>query len=270
LEKSIITTKPIKKSSMILQSVAFSTTFIVLMLTAQSASAQPITPTLTPDSSVGIGFLARDSVEPAQNTTTSNITRLATILPSGNQPITPMQFTPQIQGQDQEVPTRDDDSDDIIILSHRFNDDRFSSEIIGEIMNNDTRSYDKFDIDIYANFRDAAGNLISSEQGFIDAEELRPGQSSAFNIFIFGDDIADRSSNYDLIINDERRVAGQPLDDEFVGSNVSEDDDGDGNGSGGGGGGEGNGDEGDGGEGNGDEGDGGEGNGDEGDGIEVG
>lgn len=111
------------------------------------------------------------------------------------------------------VPATDDG--DLVILSHGFEDDRFSSSIIGEILNNDTRSYDKYDVDIYTNFRDATGRLISSEQGFIDAETLYPQDSSAFDIFIFGDDIADRASTYDLIINDNRVVQGQPLDEEF-------------------------------------------------------
>lgn len=101
---------------------------------------------------------------------------------------------------------------DLVVLSHRFDDSQFSSEIIGEIMNNDTRSYDKYDVSIYANFRDPAGALVSSEEGFIDAERLGVGDSSAFNIYLFDDSIADRASTYDLIINDERLVSGQPLD----------------------------------------------------------
>jgi hypothetical protein len=39
---------------------------------------------------------------------------------------------------------------DLVVLSHRFDDSQFSSEIIGEIMNNDTRSYDKYDDTGYA------------------------------------------------------------------------------------------------------------------------
>lgn len=68
------------------------------------------------------------------------------------------------------VTGRKANAQDLVVLSHRFDDNQFSSKIIGEIMNNDTRSYDKYDVSIYANFRDPAGALVSSEQGFIDAE----------------------------------------------------------------------------------------------------
>ena len=101
---------------------------------------------------------------------------------------------------------------DLVILSHRFDQDRFSNEIIGEIMNNDTRSYDKFDVDIFANFRDASGALLTSEQGFMDAETLRPGQSSAFSIFLLDEELPEAVTTYDLIVNDERVVIGQPLE----------------------------------------------------------
>ncbi len=60
-------------------------------------------------------------------------------------------------------------------------------------MNNDTRSYDRYDINIDANFRDASGRLISSHSGYIDAEILRPGSSrrvvtSTAGIFNHGKD----------------------------------------------------------------------------------
>jgi hypothetical protein len=103
----------------------------------------------------------------------------------------------------------------LVVLSHRFDEGRRSSEIVGEIMNNGTRSYDRFDVDIIANFRHSAGGLVSSERGFIDADRLRGGDSSAFSVFVAGDGTADQASTYDLIINDDRVVVAQPLDEEF-------------------------------------------------------
>jgi hypothetical protein len=57
-------------------------------------SAQ-ITPSLTLESQdTGIGFMAQDPADPVQNSTSANITQLATILPAASQPITPASFTP--------------------------------------------------------------------------------------------------------------------------------------------------------------------------------
>ena len=51
------------------------------------------------------------------------------------------------------------DQDDVILLSHRFNDDSISSEIVGEVLNNGTRALDKYDINIIASFYNSAGVL---------------------------------------------------------------------------------------------------------------
>ena len=113
----------------------------------------------------------------------------------------------------------------IVVLSHRFEDNILSAEIIGEVMNNDSRSYDRYDINIYANFRDETGALVSSEQGFIDAETLGEGENSAFNVFILDDDIGNKAKTYDLIINDERVIVGEPLDGGESNSDNDKDDD---------------------------------------------
>lgn len=81
-------------------------------------SAQ-ITPSSTLESSgPGIGFMTQDSAATVQNSTSANITQLATIPPTVSQPITPASFTPV-----SEEPA-DDESDD----STSSNDDDDESD----------------------------------------------------------------------------------------------------------------------------------------------
>ena len=69
------------------------------------------------------------------------------------------------------------------VLSHKF-DVTGLPGIVGEVQNNGHMAYDKYDVDIVANFRDASGTLVSSEDGYIDAQTLGPGDSSAFEVRI--------------------------------------------------------------------------------------
>ena len=79
-------------------------------------SAQ-ITPSLTLESQdTGIGFMAQDPADPVQNSTSANITQLATILPTASQTITPASFTPvsevtEDSGDSTSSNGDDDDSD---------------------------------------------------------------------------------------------------------------------------------------------------------------
>jgi hypothetical protein len=118
----------------------------------------------------------------------------------------------------------------IIVLSHRYDSSRFSSDIKGEVLNNSSRSYYKYDINIYANFYDPAGVLVTSEQGFINAETLDEGDRSAFNVFVFDDGSLDDAVTYDLLINDERLVQGAYMDEDEApkSNNDGEDSDNDG------------------------------------------
>ncbi len=78
-------------------------------------SAQ-ITPSSNVESSnTGIGFMAQNSAEPVQNSTSANITQLATIPSAANQPITPATFTPISEGNvdsDDSSSSNDDDESD--------------------------------------------------------------------------------------------------------------------------------------------------------------
>jgi hypothetical protein len=58
-------------------------------------SAAQITPSFTPEpADFRIGFMAQDLAGPVQNSTSANITQLATVIPAANQPITPASYTP--------------------------------------------------------------------------------------------------------------------------------------------------------------------------------
>lgn len=97
---------------------------------------------------------------------------------------------------------------DVVLLSYRYNEDAFSDEIVGEVKNNGTRTYDKFEVNIVGSFYDAAGGLVGSEVGYIDAESLNVGSRSAFNVFTVDDAIRNDAVTYDLSINDQRVVQG--------------------------------------------------------------
>ncbi len=60
--------------------------------------------------------MAQDSANPVQNSTTANITQLATILPTIDQPITPASFIPMSEetddSDDSSSSSNDDDDDD--------------------------------------------------------------------------------------------------------------------------------------------------------------
>ena len=79
-------------------------------------SAQ-ITPSGTPGPSnvgIGFGFMAQDSADPVQNSTSANITQLATIPPTANQPITPAALTPvsEVSDDSDDSSSSNDDDDD--------------------------------------------------------------------------------------------------------------------------------------------------------------
>ena len=98
-------------------------------------SAQ-ITPSSTLESSgPGIGFMTQDSAATLQNSTSANITQLATIPPIVSQPITPASFTPVSEEpvddeSDDSSSSNDDDESDS--SSSSSNDDDDDSEGNGD------------------------------------------------------------------------------------------------------------------------------------------
>jgi hypothetical protein len=134
------------------------------------------------------------------------------------------EFDNLVQGLESSIPGfKYSEPDDIMVLSHHFETGGLPG-IVGEVQNNSTRSYEKYDVDIVANFRDSTGELISSETGYIDAETLSPGDSSAFQITSFDESLPDTATTYDLVVEDERVVQGASLsgDDEEEESNDDE------------------------------------------------
>ena len=63
-------------------------------------------------------------------------------------------------------------SSDVFLVSQRYNQGQFGDEIVGEVLNNGTRSLGMFDFSIGASFYDSAG-----ETGYLDS----PGQDLGMN-----------------------------------------------------------------------------------------
>jgi hypothetical protein len=81
-------------------------------------------------SNAGTDFMAQDSADPVQNSTSANITQLATIPPITNQPITPAALVPVSEvsdDSDDSSSSNDDDSDDSSSSNDDDSDDSSSS-----------------------------------------------------------------------------------------------------------------------------------------------
>jgi hypothetical protein len=97
--------------------IDFAIATVILLATASSllfvpnqASAQ-ITPSpSTPDASInGLGFMAQNTTDPVQNNTAANVTQLATVLPTADQPIAPTSFAPVTEESDESTSSSDND-----------------------------------------------------------------------------------------------------------------------------------------------------------------
>src|ERR687891_200807 len=85
-----------------------------LLYVPNQMSAQ-ITPSASAlDSSAnGLGFVAQNTTDPVQNSTAANVTQLATVVPTFDQPIAPTSFAPVIEESDESTSsTNNDDSGD--------------------------------------------------------------------------------------------------------------------------------------------------------------
>jgi hypothetical protein len=73
-----------------------------------------ITSSFTPEpADFRIGFVAQDSADPVQNSTSANITQLATVIPAANQPITLASYTPVMdETEDSDSASSKDDYED--------------------------------------------------------------------------------------------------------------------------------------------------------------
>ena len=76
-----------------------------------SAQITPSPSTL--DSSInGLRFMSQNTTDPAQNTIASNVTQLATVLPTVDQLIAPTSFVPVSEESDESTSSSDNDDDD--------------------------------------------------------------------------------------------------------------------------------------------------------------
>lgn len=99
-----------------------------------------------------------------------------------------------------------------MLLSQRYNQGQFGDEIVGEILNNGTRSLGMFDIPISASFYDSAGQLVGSENGFLEGQEVGEGEDrGAFSISILDESLLQDAVTYDLLIDSERVLEGNLL-----------------------------------------------------------
>jgi len=118
---------------------------------------------------------------------------------------------------------------DLVLLSQRYNSERFGDQIVGEILNNGTitAEYAKVSVSFY----DANGAILGSEFTYADPSTLAPGQRAAFTIFITSDTIEDDTKTYEFTLqwrdNDlnefSKRITGeqaQPNDNDNNNDNV--------------------------------------------------
>ena len=122
----------------------------------------------------------------------------------------------------------DDNPSDIVLLSQRYNQGQFGDEIVGEILNNGTRSLGMLDIQISAAFYDSAGQLVGSENSFLEVQEVVEGDSEVLSISILDESLLQDAVTYDLLIDSERVLEGQPLEASSGSSNEDEGEEGSG------------------------------------------
>lgn len=60
----------------------------------------------------GLGFVAQNTTDPVQNSTAANVTQLATVVPTFDQPIAPTSFAPVIEESDESTSSTNNDDDD--------------------------------------------------------------------------------------------------------------------------------------------------------------
>jgi hypothetical protein len=106
---------------------------------------------------------------------------------------------------------------DLVLLSQRYNDERFGDEIVGEVLNNGTitAEYAKVSVSFY----DENGAILGSQFTYTDPSTLAPGQKAAFTIFISSDTIEDDTETYEFTLqwqdndfNDfSKRITGEQV-----------------------------------------------------------
>jgi hypothetical protein len=85
------------------------------------------------------------------------------------------------------------------LLSQRFNEDEFSSEIVGEVENNGTEAV-KF-VKVATTFYDGNGNIVGTENTYADPSDLSPGMKAPFKIFLTSDSVISDTETYGFTIS---------------------------------------------------------------------
>jgi hypothetical protein len=76
-----------------------------------SAQITPSASALDPSAN-GLGFVAQNTTDPVQNSTAANVTQLATVAPTFDQPIAPTSFDPVSEESDESTSSTNNDDDD--------------------------------------------------------------------------------------------------------------------------------------------------------------
>jgi plastocyanin len=87
----------------------------------------------------------------------------------------------------------------VILLSQRYNEERYSSEIVGEVENNGTEPV-KF-VKVTVTFYDSSGDIVGTENTYADPSDLRPDMRAPFKIFLTNDAIIDETATYAFTIS---------------------------------------------------------------------
>ena len=131
-----------------------------LLYVPNQMSAQ-ITPSASAlDSSAnGLGFVAQNTTDPVQNSTAANVTQLATVVPTFDQPIAPTSFAPVIEESDESTSSTNNDDDD------DSNSDNNSEDDSGDDDDDDDDDSDDDDSDDGNGGRSASAGGASASAG---------------------------------------------------------------------------------------------------------
>ena len=109
--------------------------------TASLGPQSSVLPEILPESS-GIGFVAQDTADPIQNNTASNITQLATVPSTVNQPIAPASLTPVVEESDESSSSSGSDDNEDENDSNNSGDDDSGDDDSGDDDSGDDDSGD--------------------------------------------------------------------------------------------------------------------------------
>jgi hypothetical protein len=87
----------------------------------------------------------------------------------------------------------------VVLLSQRFNEDEFSSEIVGEVENNGTGLVEF--VKVAATFYDGSGNIVGTENTYTEPTDLSPGMKAPFKIFLTSDSVISNTETYGFTIS---------------------------------------------------------------------